>query len=196
MSNKPAFRFWFSIYAFTACILCIAVGVFAWLASESRKEAGEGRTANGPPLINRHVSQERYQLLSRFDPPAYSRPAPGQSPAPGQFNDAMRQYSNGDFGAAITDLRRVTTAQPGFIPARFYLGICLLLVNDRASGIQELRAVLAAPPSPYRESADFYLAKAFLGQDDLNAARRELQDLVAMHGEFEKQAQALLAQIQ
>jgi predicted Zn-dependent protease len=196
MPNKPAFRFWFSIYAFTAVILTLAVGVFAWLASESRKEAGEGRTANARPAVGRHVSEERYQLLARFDPPAYTPSSKDRQHAPHGFEQAMAFYSKADFAAAIPMLRPVAAAQPDFLPARFYLGICLLLTNERASGIQELRAVISAPASPYLEPARFYLAKALLGAGDRSAARQQLEALVAMHDDLEKQAQVLLSQIQ
>jgi len=107
----------------------------------------------------------------------------------------MRLYTDGDFPAATARLRKIADAQPGFTPARFYLGICLLLTGERTSGIRQLREA-AASASSYRESAHFYLAKTYLGEGDIAAARQELNDLVAIHGELEKQAQVLLTQIQ
>jgi FimV-like protein len=56
--------------------------------------------------------------------------------------------------------------------------------------------VIAPAVSTYQEPARFYLAKAYLGQGDPSAARQQLEAVLAMHGELEKQAQALLAQIQ
>lgn len=193
--NKST-RFWFAIYGFTALILTLAVVVFAWLASESRKAAGEGRTANARPVVTKHIPEERYQLLARFDPPAYAPPVTAGSTAPRPFPHAIERYSKGDYTAAIAGLRAAAAAQPDFLAARFYLGICLLLTNDRAPGIRELRAVIAAPASPYLEQARFYLAKALLGDTDRDGARQQFQAAIAMHGDLEKQAQALLAQIQ
>src|SRR5579864_4497676 len=71
LTNKPATRFWIGIYTFTAIVMGIAVGVFVWVASESRKEAGLGRTANARPTITGQIPDERYELLSRFVPPVY-----------------------------------------------------------------------------------------------------------------------------
>ncbi|HYL35811.1 MAG TPA: tetratricopeptide repeat protein [Bryobacteraceae bacterium] len=193
MISKSA-RFWFSIYAFTAIILTIAVGVFAWLASESRKEAGEGRTANARPPVLRHIPEERYRLLAHFDPPLYS-PAETNSSKGRAFQRAMERYTKGDYAGAIAGLRTAAAAQPDPPAARFYLGICFLLTNQNPSGIHELSAVAAAA-SAHQERARFYLAKAYLGQLDPTAAREQLQAVIAMHGELEKQAQALLAQIQ
>jgi predicted negative regulator of RcsB-dependent stress response len=192
MISKSA-RFWFSIYGFTAIIMTIAVGVFAWLASESRKEAGEGRTANAHPRAGQHIPEERYQLLAHFDPPVYSPSASGER---GAFQQAMGRYATRDYAGAIPGLRAAAAAQSDSSAARFYLGICFLLTNDRSAGIQELRAVIAPAVSTYQEPARFFLAKAYLGQGDPRAARQQLEAVLAMHGELEKQAQALLAQIQ
>ena len=78
---------------------------------------------------------------------------------------------------------------------RFYLGICLLLVNDHTSGIRELRGVVAAGDTPYLERARFYLAKALIGEHDIVHAQQQLESVIGMHGEFQKQAQVLLSQV-
>src|ERR1700674_1545610 len=120
---QPATRFWIAIYSFTAVIMAIAVGVFVWVASESRKEAGLGRTANARPSITGRIPEERYELLSRFVPPAYQ---PGAGVARTQeFERAMEHYLKGDDAGALAGLREVVKAQPESIEARFYLGICL-----------------------------------------------------------------------
>jgi TolA-binding protein len=194
MSNPPATRFWISIYAFTALVLFIAVGVFMWLASESRREAGAGRTANARPLTHPRISEERYGLLARFDPPAYA-PDP-QGPVPRRFQTAIQSYSKADYARAIPELRAAAAAQPELVAARFYLGISLQLSGDSASGIQELRAVILAGETPYLDRARFYLAKALLGRRDIQGAQSELQNIIARHGDLEPQARALLAQIQ
>src|SRR5215472_8982718 len=100
MTNPPSRRFWFSIYAFTAVIMTIAVTVFAWLASESRKQAGEGRTANAPPPKNRRIPKERYELLARFEAPAYTAVGPESR----QSQRAIERYSKGDYNGAIPGL--------------------------------------------------------------------------------------------
>src|SRR5271165_1293551 len=183
-ANKPAFKFWFSIYAFTAFILTIAVVVFAWLASESRKEAGEGRTANGPPVRAGRVPEERLQLLSRFEPPEFS----ASPKEPAGFASAMARYQSRDYAAAIPALRSVISAQPGFVEARFYLGICFLLTNRAADGIQQLKTVAASPKSPWVEKARFYLAKALLGEGDRAGAEQQLDIVIALQGDLEKSA--------
>jgi len=189
--NKPAFKFWFSIYGFTAFIMTIAVVVFAWLASESRKEAGEGRTANGPATRTGRVPEERLQLLSRFEPPAAS-----SATKPAGFVQAMSHYRDRDYSGAIPGLRTAASGQADFWEAHFYLGICFLFTNQTARGVEQLRAVAASPKSPWVEKARFYLAKALLGQRDRIGAQQQLDVVIALQGDLEKQARALLAQIQ
>ena len=190
---KPATKFWVGIYSFTAFILAIAVGVFIWVASESRKQAGLGRTANARPSITGRIPEERYELLSRFVPPAYQ---PGTGVGESQeFKHAMEHYVKGDDRGALAGLRAVDKALPNDTEVRFYLGICYLLTNDRQSGLQALRGVVAAGDTPYLERSRFYLAKALIGAHDIAGAEQQLENAIAMHGEFEKQAQVLLAQI-
>ena len=188
-ANKPAFRFWFTIYGFTALILSIAVVVFAWLASESRKEAGEGRTANARPLHTGQIPEERFQLLSQFEAPV----AANESAVLAQ---PMALYRDRNYAGAIPGLRAVSSAQPQYWESRFYLGICLLLTNHTPDGIAQLRAVAASPRSPWMEKARFYLAKALLGQGDRSGAQQQLDVVIALQGDLEKQARTLLAQIQ
>ncbi len=191
---KPATRFWVAIYSFTAFILCVAVGVFAWLASESRKEAGAGGTANARPVLTGHVSEERYELLARFVPPSY-QPSPGTA-EPREFPQAIQLYLKGDDAGAIRGFRAVVQVHPDAVEARFYLGICLLLTNDRAAGREQLLSVIDAGSTPYLERARFYLAKALIGQRDIAGASQLLKSVIAMHGEMEKQSQVLLRQIE
>jgi TolA-binding protein len=176
-------------------VLGIAVGVFAWLAFQSHREAGLGRTANAQPAPIREIPAERIELLARIEPPDYEASAADRAEGAREFRSAMEPYQKHDYVRAVSGLRTVVQAHPQFIAARFYLGICLLLSGDRASGIQELQAVIAAGGTPYLERARFYLAKALLGTHNINGADVQLRVIVEMHGNLEKQAQVLHAQI-
>jgi predicted negative regulator of RcsB-dependent stress response len=192
MKIKPENRFWIWIYGFTAFIMLIAMSVFGWLAWTSRQEPGIGRVAGDRPQSTvSSIPDERLELLATFQAPAYV-PDPA---APKGFPDAIRSYAAQDFAAAIPKLRAVTTASPGFRGTNLYLGICLLLTGDRISGIQELRAVADAKDPRYGPPARFYLAKGLIAEHDLTRAEAQLQALIAQHGDMEKQAGALLAQI-
>jgi predicted negative regulator of RcsB-dependent stress response len=194
---KPEDRFWIYIYGFTAFIMLAAMGVFGWLAWTSRQEPGIGRVAGARVQAPASaIPEERYELLAAFRAPEYVP----ESPAPKDFQNAdfrkaMTRYANQDFARAIPELRTAANATPRFIAARFYLGICLLLTGDRISGIQELRAVTEAGDTAYLEPARFYLAKGLIAEHDIARAQTQLERLIAQHGDLEKQATVLLAQI-
>jgi hypothetical protein len=188
---KPENRFWIWIYGFTAFVMLVAMGVFAWLAWTSREEPGVGRVAGTRPVAASSLPDEEYPLLAAFDAPAYV-PQPG---APKTFQSAMARYAKQDYAGAATDLRAVSEAQPDFAAARFYLGISLLLAGNRIAGIQELDALTTAGDSPYLERARFYLAKGLIAEHDIHRAQQQLEQLIEQHGRLEKQATVLLGQI-
>ena len=143
------------------------------------------------------IPAERYLLLARFEPPPYLPNRMGDAAAPKsrQFQAAMEHYLKRDYAGAIPGLRAIAGTRPDFVEARYYLGICSLLTNDLAAGVKELQAVIASGETPYREEARFYLAKGLLDDGDIGGAQRQLENVLAMHGDLEKQARALLAQI-
>ena len=175
-------------------MLGIAVGVFAWLAVQSHRQAGLGRTANAAPPPMREIPAERIELLARIEPPEYEASAAGAKSSP-EFRAAMERYRKRDYAGAVSGLRATTQAQPQSVEGRFYLAICLLLTNDHGAGIQELQTVIAAGDTPYLERAHFYMAKALLADRNIGGAQRELRKITEMHGQLEKQAQVLQAQI-
>jgi len=193
MRIKPEDRFWIAIYSFAAFILCVAVGVFSWLAYESHQEASAGPTAHSKPLPSAApIAEEEFGLLAQFQAPPYARAASD----PADFVNAMHGYTHGEYSAAIPALRAVADAHPNVAAARFYLGICLLLTGDRLSGIEELRTVTESGAGPYLERARFYLAKGMIAEHDLKHAGQQLRSAIAQHGDLEKEAQVLLDQIQ
>ena len=194
MKIKPENRFWIGIYGFTAFVMLVAMSVFGWLAWTSRAEPGIGRVAGGRPanIATSSIPEEQYELLAAFKAPEY-KPQQGASKA---FQAAMALYENQDYPGAASALRALTDAKPDFVAARFYLGISLLLAGDRIAGIQELQPLTESGGSSYVERARFYLAKGLIAEHDLKRAQQQLQSLIEEHGALEKQAAALLGQIQ
>jgi len=170
--------------------MTIAIGVFTWLAVESRQDAGASQTHQAGP-----IPVERFQLLARFEPPPYSRDARRKTSHTRQFDAAMEHYSTRDFAAAIPGLRASVAAHSDGPEALFYLGICLLLTGEATSGIQNLQSVVDSGGTPYLEQSRYYLAKGLLAKGDVPGARTQLESLIAMHGDLEKQSIALLTQI-
>jgi TolA-binding protein len=182
MSILASRRPWVWIYGLTVVVMFLAIGVFVWLALESRREAGTPQAAQTGP-----IPVERFQLLAQFEAPPYS---PGGTSHSRQFTWAMERYLKGDFAGAIPGLR--TSDGP---EAEFYLAICSVLTGNLAAGGKYLQLVIDAGTNPYVEPARYYLAKALLGKGDIQAARTQLENVIAMHGGLEQRSKALLTQI-
>lgn len=173
--------------------MLVAMGVFGWLVWTSKEEPGVGHVAGARPanIATSSIPDEEYEQLAAFQAPQYAR----EPAAPKAFLAAMERYDKQDYAGAASALRTVTDANPALVPAKFYLGISLLLSGDRIGGIQELRALTETGDAPYLDRARFYLAKGLLAEHDSHRAEEQLEKLVAQHGELEKQAAALLDRI-
>ena len=67
----------------------------------------------------------------------------------------MAKYTQQDYADAARALRTVADSKPDLAAARFYLGISLLLSDNRIAGIQELRTLTMSGDNPYLERARF-----------------------------------------
>jgi TolA-binding protein len=183
-------RPWLWIYVLAAVVMTIAISVFVWLAVESRHDAGTSQAAQ-----TGRIPIERFQLMAQFEPPAF---APGSKPDKShtrKFQEAMEHYLKKDFAGAVPGLRASTSARADGLEARFYLGICSLLTGDSPGGVQNLQSVVDAGDTPYLEEARYYLAKGLLAKGDIPRARTQLESVIAMHGNLEKQSKSLLTNV-
>jgi len=173
---------WVFIYSGTAVVMLCAVAVFLWSVFQSRREGG-GVTARRATVTDAD--------LARFFPPAYN----GSPPAAHDFASAIELYSHRDYAAAVPALRAAADAHPELIAARFYLGVCELYSGARDAGVTDLKKTVAAGGGPYREQARFYLAKGLIGSGDIPAAKDQLEQVIALHGDLEQQAEMILAKL-
>ena len=74
----------------------------------------------------------------------------------------------------------------------FFFGICLLVTDQTNEAIRHLGHTVTLGETPYLEESHYYLAKAYLRQSGVSAARRELEFVVALRGDLESEAQRLL----
>ena len=165
--------------------MVIALSVLAWQARLSRREAGSKEI-----IRPKSVPAERLELLARFDPPAAL-----ERNGSLQLQRALEKYRVGDFPGAISGLQALLQTRPDEVAAHFYLGVSLLLSKNSSGGLEELRAVISAGSSPYRERAQYYLAKGLLGAGDVSGAEQQLQQVQSVHGDLERQAASLLQQM-
>jgi hypothetical protein len=107
-------------------MIVVALGVLWWQAAQSRRDQGARQVIR--PLT---IPLERYQLLARFEAPAYRPTA-----AP------LLEYQRHDYAAAIPVLKAAGDS-PYLEEARFYLAKGLLGTGDAAGAQRQLEDVLS-----------------------------------------------------
>jgi tetratricopeptide (TPR) repeat protein len=131
-------------------------------------------------------------VLARVTAPQYTasnlRSASGNGEE--RFRAAMAKYSAGEYAAAAEGLRGMKTAA-----ARFYLGIAELMTGNLEEAVTHLRDTAAMGETPYLEEAQFFLAKALLGEKNVAGAAVELEQTIALRGDREAEARRLLEQV-
>jgi tetratricopeptide (TPR) repeat protein len=135
--------------------------------------------------------------LAAFDPPPYApvRLRGNEHDAAERFAEAMELYSRGDWNGALPGLRAASALDPEAPHMAFYHGACALLAGETGEAIRELQRTVALGDTPVLEEAEFLLAKAYLRDGDIDAARQELVKVAALDGDRREEAQDLLTQL-
>jgi tetratricopeptide (TPR) repeat protein len=139
---------------------------------------------------------DRLVTLARVEAPAYQTPVlRGARERDARFSEAMKQYVQRNYPAAIEGLNAAVAADPKFADAKFFLGVCHLLQGNSSAAISQFNKTIALGDTLDLEPAHFYLAKAFLQTRDVPSAIRELEATIALGGDLEPQARQLLVQL-
>jgi tetratricopeptide (TPR) repeat protein len=136
----------------------LAIAVFAAALWNSRAPVRPpGLPKNAKPL-------NWLRELGRIDPPLFDGTGlPNiEEDAELQFQATMAFYRRGAYALAIPGLRETLAIDSRAVGARFYLGICLVMIGEVEQGEQALEDTIAWGDTPYREAALYYGAKANL----------------------------------
>ena len=204
----PARRFggWPAAAAGLAAACVLAVGVLltmrtsAPVVSEPPVSQTTGRQVPEGPQPRPPepaASASALEQLARVDPPRYEPARLRNVPDAGtvRFQSGMEHYRKADYRGALPDLRAAAELQPDAAHVRFFLGASLLMLGQDSDAIDQLQATVALGDSAYLEEAHFYLAKAFLRRNDLDAADTHLKKVIQLGGAA-RGAERLLTEIQ
>ena len=134
--------------------------------------------------------------LALIVPPRYVPLAVrGEAPPAGTFDAAMAHYVAGRHREAAASLGALSQAMPADPGIAFFWGISELALGRPAAAREALTRAIAADVQPYADEAHFYLAKAYLAEDDVDQARRELRYAVEHAAGPDGEAQRLLAEL-
>ncbi|MGH7598248.1 MAG: tetratricopeptide repeat protein [bacterium] len=113
----------------------------------------------------------------------------------GKLQNAMQQYDAGNFKAALKLLQEILAAEPDNAAANFYAGVAYLKVEDSERAVTGLQKVITLNDPKFSEPAEWYLALAFLQQDDLEKTRAMLEAIIATEHLYKEQAAKLLERL-
>jgi tetratricopeptide (TPR) repeat protein len=157
--------------------------------------------AVAPPEPVASSASRRMEVLARLarvDPPRFSpgvlRGATDEATA--SFQEGMKAYVAGDYGAAIRSLRKAARLDTERSDIAFFLAASELLAGNTADAVGEFVRTIAMEDTPFLEEAHFYLAKAYLAQGDADRARAELVRVRSLQGERVSEAGELLVQLE
>jgi len=111
--------------------------------------------------------------------------------ADSMFDRAMLAYLANEFQAAVTGLEEAVAAGFDPLPAQFFLGSSLLMLDRPSEAAEAFGVVIASGDSPYLPEAYFYRAKALLRLGDIELAQRDLRAAAGASAEISDHAQAL-----
>jgi tetratricopeptide (TPR) repeat protein len=112
-----------------------------------------------------------------------------------KLQDALQQYDADDFKAALALLQEILVAEPENIVANFYAGVCYLKLEKPSLAIAGLQKVIAANDERLAEPAEWYLALAYLQQNDAEKTRASLNGIIAKKHIYKDQATTLLERL-
>ena len=167
-----------------------AEGVTTTAAGDSPPES-----AKRPGPVSRQV--EVLARLAQAEPPRYSATVLRglADEATLRFQGGMKVYATRNFRGAVPILREAAALDPSRPDIAFFLGASELLSGDTAGAVTELRRTIAMGDTPFLEEAHFYLAKAYLGRAEIQAARMELAAAAKSTGGAGQEAVELLAEM-
>jgi len=168
--------------------------------SDPFKKAGRRDSiANTDNQITKKDIQPRILYAQNFEPDEI--PEDPNGPLDNAFfYYAAKQYNNAITAIDSAGSKALTRGNDSFTPlttfyAVYYKALSMLMINDDGGAITNLtQAAALAPHSYYKTKAQWYLALAYLKQEDIASAENVLRDVAnnPSAGAFKGKAESLL----
>jgi len=113
----------------------------------------------------------------------------------GKLQDALQQYDAENFKAALKLLQEILVTDPNNAAANFYAGVSYLKIEESEHAATSLQKVIELSDPKFSEPAEWYLALAFLQQNNLEKTRATLEALIGKDYLDKEQAVKLLERL-
>ena len=143
----------------------------------------------GPDRVPENLSE----LGQLGQPPVYLGVSVRQEEASADslFAAAMLRYVAEDYAGAASGLTGALEAGAGPLPAQFFLGASLLMLDRFREAVEAFGVVADLGQSPYLAEAHYYRAKALLRLGDAESALADLRAAAVLPAEISPSAEAL-----
>jgi len=129
--------------------------------------------------------------------PMYLNAHAGESPQDKLLETAIDNYQSGDYAAALPAFQGLITITIHNAPYHFYAGICQLELGRPVEASIHLEEASNREEAQFQQAAEWYLALAYLRQDDKKeTARRLLEKIIREEGVFSQPARKLLKEVE
>jgi tetratricopeptide (TPR) repeat protein len=188
------------VVAIAASLALVAVGIGQWSQRQRAPLSPPVPPAAEPGVVRSPSPEPVVSIvdLARFEPPPYEalRLRGPADEATQVFRDAMKRYAAADYAGAARGLERAAHLDPQAPDPPFYLGICRLMQGDASAAVRDLRRAASISDAASADEARFYLAKAYLKLEDVDAARRELHLVAGGAREHAAEARNILDELE
>ena len=162
------------------------------LEGANARQASSPATPASSPLPTR---AQAIMQLAQVEPPRFLPPnlRGADDDRRRAFLQAMEKYRASDYESAASALRALATSADAAAETLFYLAVCDLAGGRAADAARGFSRVIELKDFVLEEDAHFFLAKAHLSRGDVESARKEFEQVVALKGDREGEARAILS---
>lgn len=111
------------------------------------------------------------------------------------ISETMELFKSGNFKQTMNRTKSILKFYPDDINALFYGGLCYYNLNQMNAAIDAFKKVLENRFQNFDEEASWYLANAYLANQDRNNAKATMEWIVEQNGFYANQAEKMLKKI-
>lgn len=183
---------WRALAAAAALVAAVWIG-YRWEAG--RTPAQNHAVQQAPPVNPGTSAKPVGEELADLTLPPYQPSRLRGEAEEARFQAGMKAYAAGNCEQALPQLEKVPARSAEALAAQFYAGACQMELRQWDAAAATLQAVAAKGDSPQQEPSLYLLAQISLERGDLTAARRQLEQVIALRGDYEQRARRQLKEL-
>lgn len=111
------------------------------------------------------------------------------------LSEGYKKYNAGEYESAFSIFSTLLTENPNHTQAQFYAGLSQFELRQPGKAISYFQATIDNSNSPYISQAKWYMALAYLKQDNKSEAKKWLRELTSANGRLGNDARKILGEM-